>query len=148
MKPLIYNLKPSRLILCAIFICIMFGCRDDRGKMDALSRMQKQLRGTWSVSEVSLSETDVSIFYADLTLTFSSNNSYTCQNQVDPVWPATGMFENVLENDLRIIVRDDGIRMKVISLTSHNLVVQFLWAGAPNGRLKNLNGEYEFTFTK
>jgi Lipocalin-like domain len=138
----------NHIILCALVVCLMFGCSDDKGKMNPLSQMQKRLRGTWTVSEVTLSGTDVSIFYANLTLTFNSNYSYACDNEVDPVWPAVGTYENILENDLQIILRDDGIRMRVISLTANNLVIQFTWAGDPNGKLKDLNGEYEFTFTK
>ena len=100
------------------------------------------------MSQVTLSEADVSIFYDGLTVTFNNGKSFVCTNEVDPVWPATGSYENILENDLKFILREDGIRMQVVSLTSNSLILQFSWAGIPGGKVKSINGEYEFTFTK
>ena len=130
-----------------LILPVLIGC-GDKEKVDSLTLMQKRLRGTWSVSSVTLNGLDVTTFYEDLTLDLLSNNTYECENEVDPVWPVSGTYEASLENDLRILTRNDGIEMTVLELTSANLVVQFPWVAASGGRGLDVGGQYEFRFVK
>lgn len=129
----------KQLICLAVFLCLLFSaCHDS----DPAPAAADPLLRSWKVSRVTLDDTDVTAYYADLRVTFAAA-AYRVDHAMPPVWPETGTY-TVSGNQLK---RNDDLTMDIVTLTDTGLTLRFQYQGVPlRGRLSEVAGKYSFAF--
>jgi hypothetical protein len=142
--------KITSIIYSLSIICILFllvSCGEDATKSET-DRVKEILgSGTWKVQNVSVSSTDQTALYKNLTLSFTDTN-YTTANGAN-VWPATGTWA-FTDDSAKAILRNDGTTITVSEATDTKLVLSFDWANTTigSGRMESIKGAHVFTFGK
>lgn len=127
---------------------------DSPGKSDRDAQIEK-LNGTWKITtndNVTLDGGATGEDYTNFTLTLNGqqgNNAipYTASNVPETsVWSSAGTLTfgtNVLQD----LTREDGVSI-TYSVNETTLVMQFNYAGDPLGRVRNVEGDWRFTFAR
>jgi hypothetical protein len=147
-------MKNIKKIMTVLFstsaLCIFLtlaSCGDDAAQSEA-DRVKDILKsGTWKVQTVSVDNTDQTLLYKNLTLTFTDAN-YTSTNGAN-VWPASGGW-SFTDDTAKTILRSDGVSIAVGEATTTKLVLSFDWANTTigPGRVESIKGAHVFTFGK
>lgn len=145
----------SFLLLAIIFIGVVSGCKKDDDPGPSEEDLRKEaLTATWLVSSVSLDGDDFTSDWTGFTLTIttSTSNGYQTENSFnEDVWPQSGSwrFQTVdgVQN-LDVILRDATLPIDIISVTETGLNLSFRFGEDPSSRVKNVDGIWDFNFTK
>lgn len=135
----------SSLALCLVLM--LASCGDDAAQSET-DRVKDILKnGTWKVQTVSVDNTDQTLLYKNLTLTFTDAN-YTTTNGAN-IWPASGGW-SFTDDTAKTILRSDGVSMAVGEAITTKLVLSFNWATTTigPGRAESIQGPHVFTFGK
>jgi len=127
-----------------LLVLVLASCGGDSGPSDT-DPVKGILKGTWRVQAVSVDNTDQTMLYNKLTLTFTDAN-YTTTNGAN-VWPASGGW-TFTDATAKTILRSDGVIMVVNVATETELVLSFHWDNTTigSGRAKSIEGPHVFTF--
>lgn len=149
--------RNSILLLAIIFLAVVTGCKKDDNDGPTLEDQQKEkLTASWVVSSVSFNDNDVSSDWTGfvLTITTSTSNGYQTANSFnEDVWPLSGTwrFQSTdTQEGLNVIIRDDGTTIDITNVNETTLRLNFTYNedGGSTSRVKNVNGDWDFQFTK
>lgn len=122
------------------------GCNDD----SSLSETEQQLIALQNNGKDWVSGSngilkdgiDVTDRFSGFRLTIG-NKTYTTENGIGPVWPASGTWD-FQDNNPQLILRDDGVVINV-TIVSGDLTLTFVGGAVPiGGRKTSVSGEYQF----
>jgi hypothetical protein len=142
--------KMVTIVFSSSALCLLLmlaSCGDDAAQSEA-DRVKDILKsGTWKVQTVSVDNTDQTLLYKNLTLTFTDAN-YTSTNGAN-VWPASGGW-SFTDDTAKTILRSDGVSMYVGEANPTKLVLSFQWNNTTigSGRGESIAGPHVFTFSK
>lgn len=125
------------------------GCKNDPATLSETEQQLMALQNNgknWIIgSNVVLKDgVDVSDRFSGFKLSIG-NKTYTTENGINPVWPASGTWD-FQDNNPQLLVRDDGVVMNA-NLVSGNLTLTFVADAVPTGgRTTSVSGEYQFNF--
>jgi hypothetical protein len=140
------NIIKTALLTAALLCAVSFSACDGSDDPTEEQLFLKRLEGRWTLTtgSVKVDGRDVTNSFAGMEITFSSDKTYVVANPVSPIWPATGAFTlERVSSDLFNILRDDQILITVEALTSSTVTMSFHYT-SPNGRTKEVSGEYVF----
>ena len=120
-------------------------CKNDDDVVDPITEKINELSANWQLGNVTNDNTNVSDQYSGFTLTIDNFNFKT-QNGGNP-WPNFGSYD-FKDNDLSVIVRNDGIEMTIDELTTTFLVLSFRFNALPGGRVTGLTGNFTFSLVR
>lgn len=135
-------------ITSLVAMLLLASCGGDDETQSETDRVRDILKsGTWKVQTVSVTNTDQTALYKNLTLTFTDAN-YTTTNGAN-VWPASGGW-SFTDDTAKTISRSDGITIAVGEATTTKLVLSFDWGRTTigPGRAESISGAHVFTFGK
>jgi hypothetical protein len=136
----------SSLALCLVLM--LASCGDDATQSEADRVKDILISGTWKVQTVGVGNTDQTLLYKNLTLTFTGANYTTTTNGAN-IWPASGGW-SFTDDTAKTILRSDGVSMAVGEATTTKLVLSFQWNNTTigPGRGESIAGPHVFTFGK
>ena len=128
-------------------ITVLVSCSKKDGPASALDVFKKQLAVSWKINSAQLDGTDVTAYYPNLTITFTSTLLATT-NGVLPLWkPTVNITIEGTETPFHVL-RDDGIDMTVVSIDATKLVIEFQYdAVRLGGRAESVGGNYHIEFS-
>jgi hypothetical protein len=106
----------------------------------------KRIEGDWKVTNGTITKDgrDVTGSFPGLEITFNASRSYEVANPVSPVWPVSGSYNlEYVNGDIFNIRRDDGVLLVISELTDTSIKFSFPYT-SPNGRVKDVSGEFTF----
>jgi len=134
------------LKLAVLSIILIFnGCKKET--VSPLENAQNLLiSGIWKIKSATVDNQTVTV-YDGMTITFTKA-AYTTTNG-GSLWPPSGTWE-FLGGNKDLILRDDGLEITIIKLTSTELIMGFLWDDTiyDGGRTESVGGEHRMTFGK
>lgn len=141
-------LLKTLVILCCIgLINYLSGCKSDDDGPSAESIRLQELSATWGLGSVTNDGNDVTNQFIDFSLTIDQF-SFTTQNGGN-AWPANGTFTYVLvENDIKILERSDGVDVFLDQISNDDLRLSFQITTLPGGRQEGITGQFIFSLTK
>ena len=114
--------------------------------VDPTQEIIDALTKTWSVSSVTLDNTDVTTDWNGFTLTFDSSKGYSAtalNAESILVWPASGSYSFPNANNTNQILRNDGVEITLSNVTETSATLSFQITGR-NGRTEGLIGQWVF----
>ena len=144
MKNTILRTSLSAMILASILFIV--ACDSSTGPTAKEEATTLLTSSAWKMQSVSVDGTDQSTVYAGLAITFTATGFSTTKG--GPVWPATGSW-TFKDDTAKSIVRNDGIEVSLIEVTTSKLVLKLTWAKTTigPGRAASVGGQNTFTFT-
>jgi len=138
-------------IILGVFI-ILSGCKKDTDSPNEEVIQLGKLSGTWTANTV-MNGVELE-GYEDFTLTISSNPggvfTYTTAGRPElSPWPASGSWVFGSTVASQIVRESDGVIMTyTVTDTALTLEFDFSGEGYPNTRMKSLEGNWMFTFSR
>lgn len=131
-------------VLLAIVLLVCVSCGSDGGE-SAIQKTERQLKGEWHLTELTVDGTDQTNLFPDLVITLAAG-TYQAANG-EPVWPSSGTW-NI--TDAKTVMRDDDLTVIVESVTQASLVLSLVWTSDTfgSGRENSVSGKHTFGFTK
>ena len=85
--------------------------------------------------------------YEGMTLAFGPTTYTTTDGK--SLWKPSGTWE-FLDDSQKTILRDDGLELEIVTITTESLVLSFYWDSTilDGGRTSSLKGQYEMTFKR
>ena len=147
------HLKQLLAPLTFVTLIILTNCGpDDKKKPSPAADQAKLLALTWNLDSngaklESATQADWNEFELKLTGDGDGGSYTTSESQTTDVWPARGTWK-FDGDDIGVIVRDDGVKMDISSVTSSRLVLGFKIEGTSGStRSSGVDGNWTFTFT-
>lgn len=134
-------------IALAIFTVQLSGCDSAEPQSEVQKATEFLTSGSWLVETVTVGGVPATNTYKDLSITFSGASFQSVNG--DPIWPATGTW-SFSDDTAKKIVRNDGIELTVVELTSSVFSFEMVWSKTTlgTGRTNSLTGRHVFTFRK
>ena len=126
---------------------VINGCDSSDDQPSPDDQFLRELSGTWTLNagQVTIDGLDVTEAFAGMSITFSTDKSYSTLHGIAPIWPANGSFVINKEADGSYsLLRDNEVYVKVSNLTSTSVRLTMQYS-ASAGRTKGTSGQYEFT---
>ncbi|HEY5826253.1 MAG TPA: hypothetical protein VIT44_17905 [Cyclobacteriaceae bacterium] len=142
--------KQIQFLVLLTIVCFS-GCHKDpepNPEPDKEQEYLQRLKATWTLQKAMVDAVDVTDAFGDLILIIEGK-TFTVQNQVAPLWPASGSYTLSPDpsSDNFKLIRGDGMEMKVQQLSSTVLTIEMLYQYS-GGRTTSVSGKHEFFFTK
>lgn len=123
------------------------GCKNDDDHPTPEQQRISDLSSTWILGSVENDDNDVTNQFNGFSLVVDQT-SFTTQNGGN-AWPANGSFTYVLvENDIKILERNDGVEISVDKLSNDELRLSFQITTLPGGRQEGITGQFIFSLIK
>lgn len=135
-----------------MLVIILFGqssCKDDSVSLTEGERVTKLLTdGTWSLSSVSVDDTEAGDLFEDFSITFTKTD-YTTTGTT-PVWARNGMWSFVNTNSPTHFTREDDVVVTIASIEEKMLTLELLWTTQTisGGRKLSIKGKHVFVLTR
>lgn len=162
------NRKLMKVILRLLTVAIVVGatttlmnCGDSGGGGSSQEETQlKKLAGTWTMTTVTLDGNSRTGDFTDLKLTVSGTfngtggtyaYSFTGTRPNPSPWPASGTWQFDANPSSQIVRLDDGQKINYsLSNGDAQLTLEFNYQGAgfAGSRIQQVNGNWQFVFTK
>ena len=136
------------IALLAIVFAFAFlsGCKgDDPSASEVMTKMLTA--NTWKISSVTVSGTDQTLLFTNMTLAFTATNFSTTNGGI--VWPASGTWE-FTDNTATSVKRSDDLEIDITETTATSLKLSLTWAEGTfgPGRISSVAGVHVFSFVK
>ena len=101
---------------------------------------------TWTISSVTLDNSDVTSDWSGFELTFNTSKGYSASDLSDEsvlIWPTIGTYSFPNQNNALLVERNDGVQISISNLTETSATLSFQITGR-NGRSEGLIGAWVF----
>lgn len=136
------------LVVFALSMLLIEGCKKSNDPEPETARVEGLLKsGTWKVSTVTITGTDQTSLFNNMTLKFTPTNYTTTNGGV--VWPPSGTW-NFTNDTASIIKRDDGVEIALSDVSETSFKLTFPWNKNTfgTGRVSSVAGTHVFTMVK
>lgn len=152
-------MKKLNTLFALLFLAgmvVMSGCKDKK-EPEEKTEEQKQieaLTGAWTVSSVSLDNSDITSDWTSFTVTFGGDKTYTSANSNNSnVWPASGTYDFAVSGstvDVNTMLRSgNGTDLEIaLTVSENSLTMSFDYDTDIHGRLKGTDGAWIFVMSK
>lgn len=146
-------MNTTKKILLAIMItsiAALSSCGGDDSPVPVVDPTLEIIEGlskTWSVTSVTLDNSDETTDWSGFTLNFDLSKGFTASDLSDEsvlVWPTSGSYSFPNANNANIILRSDGVQITIEDLTETSARLVFNITGRSGGRINGLVGEWVF----
>jgi hypothetical protein len=137
------------MMAAALLSLLVFSrCSDDATPGEE-KQVLAQLDGGWKLTtgKVTINGVDVTGAFRDMAITFNKDMTYSVENPLAPIWPASGSFAIEKRDSGFMLVRDDGREVSVEAISATHLVLS-LQHTLPGGRSNSVGGGYRFEMNR